>query len=111
MSFDKDFMRKYSAMMWIGMKPESSGEVSVTVQTDKKSVYAEKVVASSLISFKEADFSRWSFKVNRKPFMTRLKIKAKKFVFYKLIFETNTANTTITLLAADIKVRYTGSAK
>jgi hypothetical protein len=111
MSFDKDFMRKYSAMMWIGMKPESSGEVYVTVQTDKKSVYAEKVVASSLISFKEADFSRWSFKVNRKPFMTRLKIKAKKFVFYKLIFETNTANTTITLLAADIKVRYTGSAK
>ena len=111
MSFNQDYMRKYSAMMWVGMKPESSGEVYVTVQTDKKSVYTEKVIASSLASFREANFARWSFRVNRKPFMTRLKIKAKKFVFYKLIFSTNTTDTTVTLLAADIKVRYTGAAK
>lgn len=111
MSFGQDYMRKYSAMMWVGMKPESAGEVVITVQTDRKSVYAEKMIASSLASFREANFSRWSFKVNRKPFMSRLKIKAKKFVFYKLIFTTNTTDTTVTLLAADIKVRYTGSAK
>lgn len=111
MSFGQDYMRKYSAMMWIGMKPESSGEVFVTVQTDRKSVYAEKLIASSLASFREANFARWSFKVNRKPFMNRLKIKAKKFVFYKLIFSTDTTDTTVTLLAADIKVRYTGMAK
>lgn len=111
MSFNQDFMRKYSAMLWVGIKPESAGEVEVTVQTDRKSAYSEKVIATSLATFREANFARWSFRVNRKPFMTRLKIKAKKFVFYKLIFKTKSPDTTVTLLAADIKVRYTGMAK
>lgn len=111
MSFNQDYMRKYSAMLWVGIKPESAGEVEVTVQTDRKSAYSEKVISSSLATFREANFARWSFRVNRKPFMTRMKIKAKKFVFYKLIFKTNTPDTTVTLLAADIKVRYTGMAK
>ena len=43
--------------------------------------------------------------------MTKLKIKAKKFVFYKLIFKSNSASSTATVLAADIRVRYTGYAK
>ena len=43
--------------------------------------------------------------------MAKLKIKAKKFVFYKLIFEGDIMGKTATVLAADIKVRYTGNAK
>lgn len=111
MSFGQDYMRKYSAMLWVGIKPESNGEVYVTVQTDRRSQNSERVVASSLASFRKANFARWSFSTNRKPRMTRLKIKAKKFVFYKLIFRADTADTTATLLAADIRVRFTGYSK
>lgn len=110
-SFERDFMRKYSSMLWVGIKPEAHAEVSVTIQTDKKSTYTQKVVASSLMTFIPADFRRWSFSVNRKPHMERLKIKAKKFVFYKLIFETESTNTTATILSADLRVRYTGYAR
>lgn len=111
MSFGADYMRKYAASLWIGIKPESNSEVYVTVQTDRKSVYTEKVVASRLTSFDPANFSHWSFQVNRKPHMKKLKIKAKKFVFYKLILKTQSADSTVTLLAADIRVRQTGYAK
>lgn len=111
MSFGQDYMRKYSAVLWIGIKPQDSGEVYVTVQTDRKSNYTEKVVATQLSSFRRMDFEDLSFKTNRRPMMEKLKIKAKKFVFYKLIFETNTATTGTTILAADIRVRYTGYAK
>lgn len=111
MSFGQDFMRKYAAMLWVGIKPEARAEVTVTVQTDRKSEYAEKVIVSSLASFSNANFAKWSFKTSRKPFMTKLKIKAKKFVFYKLIFSNNSADTTATVLAADIRVRFTGYAK
>lgn len=110
-SFGKDYMRKYSAMLWVGIKPEEHGEVWATVQTDKKSVYAKKVVASSLATFTHANFGRWSFNTNRKPHMSRLKIKVKKFVFYKLIFETEAKDTTTTILSADLRVRYTGYAR
>lgn len=111
MSFGQDFQRKYSAMLWVGVKPESSAEVTVTVQTDRSSSYTEKLVTSSLANFAKANFARWSFATNRKPQMSRLKIKAKKFVFYKLIFRTSAGDSTATILAADIRVRFTGYAK
>ena len=111
MSFGQDYMRKYAAMLWIGIKPESLASVTVTVQTDRKSEYNEKVIATSLASFSNANFAHWSFKTSRKPFMTKLKIKAKKFVYYKLIFKSDELDTTATVTAADIRVRYTGYAK
>ena len=111
MDFGQSYMRKYAAMLWVGIKPEGNSEVYVTVQTDKNSVLNEKVVESTLISFSKANFARWSFSTNRKPHMRKLKIKAKKFVFYKLIFKSNAADTRATVLAADIRVRFTGYAK
>ena len=111
MSFGQDYQRKYAAMLWVGVKPESSAEVTVTVQTDRSSSYTEKLVSSSLANFAHVNFAKWSFATNRKPQMSRLKIKAKKFVFYKLIFRTSAADSTVTILAADIRVRFTGYAK
>lgn len=109
--FDREFMRKYSAMLWVVLKPELRSQVTVTVQTDRKSDHAQKVAASSVFSFGSADFRRWSFNTNRKPHTTRLKIKAKKFTYYKLLFEFDGTNTTATVVAADMRIRYTGYAK
>ena len=111
MSFGADYKRKYSAQLWIGLKPESGSKITVTVQTDRKSSYTEKDVSTDLAGFSAVDFGDFSFKTNRKPQMAKLKIKAKKFVFYKLIFEGDIMGKTATVLAADIKVRYTGNAK
>jgi hypothetical protein len=111
LDFGASNLRKFSPTMWIGIKPEPQNDVVVTVQTDRKSQYSEKVISSQIFSFDPADFGSWTFKNNDKPHMYRLKIKAKKFVFYKLIFESNTNDSGITVLAADIKVRYTGQAK
>ena len=111
MSFGQDYQRKYAAMLWVGVKPESSAEVTVTVQTDRSSSYTEKLVSSSLANFAHVNYAKWSFATNRKPQMSRLKIKAKKFVFYKLVFRTSAADSTVTILAADIRVRFTGYAK
>ena len=111
MGFNQDYMRKYSAVLWVAIKPESNGEVYVTVQTDRSSTLNEKVVDTSLSTFSKANFGNWSFIVNRKPHLQRLKIKAKKFVYYKLIFKSFNAGTRATIVAADIRVRYTGMAK
>ena len=111
MSFGQDYQRKYAAMLWLGMKPESKASVTVTVQTDRSSSYTEKVVTSNLAAFSRVNFADWTFKTNRKPQMARLKIKAKKFVFYKLILMSETGNTMATVTSADIRVRFTGFAK
>lgn len=111
MSFEADYRRKYSAMLWVGIRPARHGEVLVTVKTDRSGSLTEKLVGHSWASFAGASFAAWSFNTSRRPNLRRLKIKAKKFVYYKLIFRTNTDDSTATVTAADIRVRYTGYSK
>jgi hypothetical protein len=123
MAFGADHMRKYSAMLWLGIKPMHSGEVEVNVQTDRKPAYEVKVdltnpdevprnkVLSKLATFANANFGDWSFDTNQLPHIFRKKIKAKKFVYYKLSFRNRTENTSAVITASDIRVRYTGNAK
>ena len=111
MDFGQGYARKYAAQIWVGIKPEGNGEVWVTAQTDRSDDLKEKVVTTTMATFGNVRFDNWHFTTNYKPKMKRLKIKAKKFVFYKLIFECTEAETRATVLAADIRVRFTGMAK
>jgi hypothetical protein len=83
----------------------------VTVVTDRSSALSQKEVKYNMLGFEHMDFSDFTFLTNDKPQMKRLKIKAKKFVFYKLIFKTDTNNTSVTVTSADIRVRFTGYSK
>jgi hypothetical protein len=111
MDFKADYMRKYTSMIWVSVKPESKSYVEVTIRTDRKSDFAEKVIAKTVSGFGEMDFAAFSFITSSRPQIKRLRIKAKKYAYYKLIFQTNEPDTTATVLAADIRVRQTGYAK
>lgn len=111
MAFDKEWMRKYSSMLFVTLKPESGARVTVTAMSNRKSDYPDKIVSSSLATFEHVDFAHWSFRTNRKPQVTRLKLKVKKVAFYQLIFESNSASATATVLSVNIHVRYTGNVK
>ncbi len=94
MAFDQDFKRKYSAMLWVGIKPEDNGYLAVTAETDRK-----------------ADFAEYSFTTGDAagvPEMNRIKLKAKKFTYYKLKLSNDSADTTATVVSVDIRVRGTG---
>lgn len=97
MDFSADYRRKYSAMAWVGMKPEENGELTVTAKTDRKSDFD--------------DYSVSSADAGNVPQIKRIKLKAKKFTYYKLIFSSESAETTATVVSADIRLRITGYAK
>jgi hypothetical protein len=119
MDFGMDFKRKYSACLWVGIKPEEYGAIYVTVKTDRQTDLSEEESASNytestatgFFSFLDLDFTRLSFGVNEMPQTDRLKIKVKKFTYYKLIFSSVSANTTATVTSADIRVRFTGNVR
>ena len=121
MDFGKNYMRKMMSQMWLGIKPEPVGQVYVTVETDKKSIYTEKVVVSDVATFGKFNFARFSFNTNRKPQMKKLKIKAKKFAFMKLVLRSPSRDeskiqqddytTAATVLVAQMRVRTTGYVK
>ena len=111
MDFDMDWRRKYSSHIWVCMKPESQALVYVTAESNRKSDYPDKMIASSLSTFVNVNFNHWSFATNRKPQLIRAKLKVKKATYYKLIIYSVSASATATILSADIQVRYTGNVK
>lgn len=111
MDFDKDWLLKYSPMLFVSIQPESGARVNVTVETNRRSDYPEKIVSAGLSTFTNANFAHWSFGTNRKPQVRRVKMKVKKATFYKLIFRSVSASATATVLETDIQLRYSGNVK
>lgn len=112
MSFGQEYMRKYSAMTFIGVKPESSTDITVSVETDKKVCEEKRIKTSSAqFDFNAVDFADMTWDIKRNATIYREKIKAKKFVFYKLLLYGESADARCTILSADIRVRFTGFTK
>jgi hypothetical protein len=97
MDFGAAYMRKYSALMWVGLKSEANNAVNVTVRTDRSTENTEVTV--------DLDHE------NELPKVKRCKVKVKKFVYYKLMFSSKSDDTTATVVDTEIKVRYTSQAK
>lgn len=111
MDFDRDWLLKYSPVLFVAMEPENNARITVTVESNRRSDYPEKIVSYSLSTFSHVDFNHWSFRTNRKPQVKRLKMKVKKATFYKLIFKSLSASATATILEADVQLRYSGNVK
>ena len=99
MSFGASNMRKYSSMMWVSLKPVEGTSVDVCVETDRKNTFRDKIVSSD------------KAKVPGQPFSVRSKIKAKKFVFYKLLLSVDKKMPAVTITNVDFRVRQTGYSK
>ena len=109
--FGKNYMRHMMSQIWVSTKPIDHSLVNVTVATNKKSEYTEKTIETHLATFWHTDFDKFSFEVNSRPQVKKLKIKAKKFSFWKLIMWSKDIESSATILSADPKVRETGYAK
>ncbi|MCD8016598.1 MAG: hypothetical protein LUE97_02105 [Oscillospiraceae bacterium] len=94
MSFDRDFRRKYSLMVWLGVKPSDAGFLAVTACTDRRTDYSEHSLATE--------------SAESVPATRIIKLKTKKFTFYRLVLSNCTADTTATVVSADIRVRFAG---
>ena len=113
MDFGADFRRKYSSMVWVSVKPQTASYVELTLLTDRKSNFTDKQVTTGLSTdlFGEWDFNTLSFFGNVQPQVKRVKLKAKKFAYYRLIFKNDKVDTTATILEADMRIRITGYVK
>lgn len=109
--YGKPYQRKFMSNMWVGIKPQAASKVTVTIVTDKKSTYSERIIDNSLLDFWNINFADFSFLINRKPQIKKLKIKAKKFAFMKFILKADDLDSTATVLMIDPKIRETGYVK
>lgn len=127
MSFGSQNMRKHSSYIWATLKAGSGARMTFTAMSDRKPDYAEKLDDSSTTGlFDRTDFDQFSFETYHAPRVKRMKIKVKKFVYYKLIMQNGQNNRalrletipendeeagSVTVLNVDQTVRLTSKAK
>ncbi|GKX27848.1 hypothetical protein SH1V18_03280 [Vallitalea longa] len=104
---------KFVNKIWVSIKPNIRTSASISFRTDSKS--SKSSIASkayySLSTFVHANFAHWSFNTNYSPQPQDIKLKAKKFVYFKLIITNNAIDETLTLLSINIKARIGGESK
>jgi len=108
MDFGASYLKKTTTDIWVTLKPESHSRVTVTAQTNNRSIYVERMLSLGLATFSEANFAQWSFGTNRKPQSNRRHIRVRRFEFYKLVFKSKDTAATTTILSTDIQVRFGG---
>jgi hypothetical protein len=111
MNFGADFQRKYSSELYVSLLPQASSGITITAATDRRDEYMEKTISSNIFSWDGADFRWWSFDANKAPKIKRVRLKVKKFVYYKLIFRVEEEGARATVLGYDQIVRYGAMAK
>lgn len=111
MDFGVDYRKKYSSEIHISMLPQSRSNLLVTASTDRREDYRVKEIGSNIFSFGNASFAAWSFNMNRIPKIRRVRLKVKKFVYYKLIFKVEEPGSRATVLSYDMKVRFSSNVK
>jgi hypothetical protein len=91
--------------------PQSHSVLTITAATDRREDYTEKEVRSNIFTWKNADFRWWTFNTNAAPKINRVRLKVKKFVYYKLILQVKEAGAQATVLGFDQQVRFGSMAK
>lgn len=111
MSFSAPFRRKYSSHIWLSLLPQSGTNLEMTAETDKSDQYVVKTVKRSLLDFGRINFGDFAFQTVAAPTTNRIKLKVKKFIFYKLIFRITEPGARATVLGYDQQIRYSSNVK
>lgn len=111
MDFGADFRRKYSSRIYVSMLPESRSMMTVTASTDRRETYMEKALRNDVFSWDNVGFANWTFALSTIPKIQRVRLKVKKFVYYKLIFKVEEPGARATVLGFDQQVRFSSMVK
>ena len=111
MAFDRDWKRKYSLRLWVSVLPENKSKFTITAMSDKRGEYPDKVIALGAAGFGSIDFNDFNFGTLKITQVRRIKLKVKKYAYYRLVLESKSKENTATVISTDIQVRYASNVK
>ena len=71
----------------------------------------EKLLRNDVFSWDNIGFANWTFNLSSVPKIRKVRLKVKKFVYYKLIFRVDEPGTRATVLGFDQQVRFSSMVK
>lgn len=109
----REWARKFVNNTWITIEPALKVNLDVYWNTDR--LNAEKAsitpIGYNLLDFDSIDFDAWTFLTSLSPTPKRVRTKAKKFSFFKIVIRNATKGYTSSILAIAIDARIGGFVK
>jgi len=110
--FGAEWLRKYLNRIWISLKPEIKVSLDVEWETDRNINTTEiQTIEYNLFDYARLDYENWTYNTRYNPQPFRLKVKAKKFTYFKLILKNNSNMTSATVLSINLAARAGGESK
>ena len=109
--FGAEEQRKTMRVLWITLKPWFKTSLDINYISDRDSGSEAKTIEKRSISYAHWNYARFTYNTQRsvKPF--RVKLKAKKFAFLKLILKNEVSDEKVTINSIAIKKVYGGEVK
>lgn len=109
--FDMEYKRKTMRRLWITLKPWFRTSVVINYESDRNMGTDPKEISSITYSYSYLNYVNWTYNTSYtvKPF--RIKLKAKKFAFEKIILTNNKKDEKLTVNSIEIQKSYGGDVK
>lgn len=109
--FELEYKRKTMRILWITLKPYSNTSLVINYTSDRETGTDEKEISASYFSYVFLNYGDFTYNTNQviKPY--RIKLKAKKFAFLKLILSNKKEDEKVTINSIAIQKSYGGNVK
>lgn len=127
--FNAEYILKYVNQMWISLKPDTKSSLDVFWQTDKDPNYISfldfneidfsnftfstpsSTIGYNLLDYGKINYRRWTYNTDNSPQPFGIKLKAKKFTYFKIILYNDDIYDSSTVLSINIAPRFGGVVK
>lgn len=109
--FEVEYKRKTMRLLWIALKPWARTSLIVNYTSDRELGTDPKEIESYCLSYRYWNYADMTYNTNYsiKPF--RIKLKAKKFAFLKLMLSNKKIDEKVTINSIAIQKAYGGNVK
>jgi len=109
--FEAEYKRKTMRILWIALKPYVRTALSVNYITDRNTGTTDKEIEQNIFSYPYWNYVEFSYQTNNTVKPYKIKLKAKKFAFLKLILKNNNLYSKLTVDSISIQKAYGGFVK
>ena len=109
--FEVEYKRKTMRLLWIALKPWARTSLIINYTSDRELGTDPKEIESYCVSYRYWNYANMTYNTNYsiKPF--RVKLKAKKFAFLKLMLSNKEIDEKVTINSIAIQKAYGGNVK
>lgn len=109
--FELEYKRKTMRILWITLKPYPNTSLVVNYMSDREAGTDEKEIKASYFSYAFWNYDNFTYNTSQDVKPYRIKLKAKKFAFLKLILSNKKEEDKLTINSIAIQKSYGGNVK